>query len=114
MSFRFLITCLIAISIRIVTNAQIDSVHVNEGIYFTLESLSGNKPDVLLSRLAPATIVELSTAESTLRLSCLNYLSYYDEDENILKVPASKVLLISYGMDLYVCRQTSLKSCFER
>lgn len=113
MSFRFLITCL-AISIRSFANAQIDSVQVNKGIYFTFESLSANKPDVLLSWLTPTTINDLSTTENTLRLNCVNYLSYYDENENILKVPASKILLMADGVDLFISHEISLKHCFEK
>jgi hypothetical protein len=105
---------LTAISIGAVTNAQIDSLNVNKGIYFTLESLIANEPDVLLSRLTPATINDLSTTENTLRLNCVNHLSYYDENENILKVPASKVRLMADGVDLFVSHETSLKYCFEK
>jgi len=112
MSFRFLITCL-AISIRSFANAQIDSVQVNKGIYFTFESLSANKPDVLLSWLTPTTINDLSTTENTLRLNCVNYLSYYDENENILKVPASKILLMADGVDLFISHEISLKHCLK-
>jgi hypothetical protein len=117
MRYQFIITCFTALFIRVVTNAQIDSLNVNSGIYFSQESIKANRPDVLTSRLIPTTIVELFTptvAENTLRLNCINVLSYYDENENILNVPASKVRLLAEGGNLFVSHETSFKYCFEK